>query len=70
MMEITGAKILFTIPILGGIKVSETIVNTWLVIVFLFVLIHMADRKNTEREASLGRKICTFYRKFSKRKYR
>ena len=39
MMEITGAKILFTIPILGGIKVSETIVNTWLVIVFLFVLI-------------------------------
>ena len=39
MMEITGAKILFTIPILGGIKVSETIVNTWIVMAFLFVLI-------------------------------
>ena len=39
MMEITGAKILFTIPVLGGIKVSETIVSTWLVIAFLFVLI-------------------------------
>ncbi|MGN1034310.1 MAG: F0F1 ATP synthase subunit A [Oscillospiraceae bacterium] len=39
MMKITGAKILFTIPVLGGIKVSETIVNTWLVIMFLFVLI-------------------------------
>ena len=38
-MEVSGARILFTIPVLGGIKVSETIVNSWIVIAFLFLLI-------------------------------
>ena len=28
---VTGAKILFEIPIFGGIAISETIVNTWIV---------------------------------------
>ena len=34
-ISVTGAKILFTIPVLGGIKISETLVNTWLVMIVL-----------------------------------
>ncbi len=30
-LEVTGAKILFEIPVLGGIPVTETVVNTWIV---------------------------------------
>ena len=28
---VTGAKVLFNIPVLGGIAVSETVVNTWII---------------------------------------
>ena len=31
-INITGAKILFTIPIFGGIRITETQVNSWIVI--------------------------------------
>ena len=34
-VSVTGAKILFTIPVLGGINISETLVNTWLVMLVL-----------------------------------
>jgi len=34
-ISVTGAKILFEIPVLGGIKISETLVNTWLVMIVL-----------------------------------
>ena len=34
-VSVTGAKILFTIPVLGGINISETLVNTWLVMIVL-----------------------------------
>ena len=37
-INITGAKILFKIPVLGGIPVTETQVNSWIVIALLFVL--------------------------------
>ena len=30
-VSITGAKVLFTIPVFGGIPITETIVNTWIV---------------------------------------
>lgn len=30
-LEVTGPKILFEIPILGGIPITETVVNTWIV---------------------------------------
>lgn len=30
-ISITGAKIFFTIPIFGGIPITETLVNTWLI---------------------------------------
>ena len=34
-ISITGAKILYTIPVLGGIRITETQVNSWLVILFV-----------------------------------
>ena len=39
-MEITieGPKILFTIPIFGGIPVTETVVNMWIVMAVIAVL--------------------------------
>ena len=37
-ISITGAKILFEIPIFGGIPVTETQINSLIVIVFLTVL--------------------------------
>ncbi|MDO4865644.1 MAG: FoF1 ATP synthase subunit a [Clostridia bacterium] len=32
---VTGAKILFRIPIFGGIAISETIVNTWIIMALI-----------------------------------
>ena len=37
-LEVTGAKVLFQIPILGGIPVTETIVNTWIVMALIVAL--------------------------------
>ena len=34
-LEVTGAKVLFNIPIFGGIPVTETIVNTWIVMALI-----------------------------------
>lgn len=34
-LEVTGAKILFEIPVLGGIPVTETVVNTWIVMAII-----------------------------------
>lgn len=36
--SITGPKIVFTIPIFGGIAVSETVVNSWLIMVIITIL--------------------------------
>ena len=35
---VTGAKILFEIPVLGGIKISETVVNTWIIMALIVAL--------------------------------
>lgn len=37
-INIVGAKILYTIPIFGGIKITETQINSWLVILIIFIL--------------------------------
>lgn len=37
-IEITGAKILFRIPIFGGIPVTETQVNSWIVMALITVI--------------------------------
>ena len=37
-VSITGARIYFEIPILGGIPITETIVNSWLVMLAIIGL--------------------------------
>lgn len=39
-VEVSGAKILFKIPVFGGIPITETVVNTWIVmaIIVLFCI--------------------------------
>ena len=32
---VTGAKVLFKIPVLGGIAISETVVNTWVIMAII-----------------------------------
>ena len=34
-LEVTGAKVLFNIPIFGGIPITKTIVNTWIVMALI-----------------------------------
>ena len=34
-LEVTGARVLFNIPIFGGIPITETIVNTWIVMALI-----------------------------------
>ena len=34
-LKVTGAKVLFNIPIFGGIPITETIVNTWIVMALI-----------------------------------
>ncbi len=37
-LQVTGAKVLFKIPILGGIPITETVVNTWIVMAALVLV--------------------------------
>ena len=37
-INITGAKILFEIPIFGGIPITETQVNSWIVMAVIAIL--------------------------------
>lgn len=34
-LEVTGAKVLFKIPVFGGIPITETIINTWIVMALI-----------------------------------
>lgn len=34
----TGPKIIFTLPILGGIQITETVINAWIVMAFIVLL--------------------------------
>ncbi len=36
-IQVTGAKILYTLPFLGGIKITESVVNAWLLILLVIV---------------------------------
>ena len=52
---VTGAKVLFEIPVLGGIKITETVVNTWIVMAVivglcLFMTSGMQVRCKTRRQ--------------------
>lgn len=54
-LQVTGAKVLFKIPILGGIPITETVVNTWIVMALLvivsIILTHgLKIRPNSKRQ--------------------
>ena len=37
-VQVTGAKVLFKIPVLGGIPITDTVVNTWIVMALLVIV--------------------------------
>lgn len=39
-----GPKIIFTIPLFGGIAVTETVVNSWLIILAVFIICRLLTR--------------------------
>lgn len=51
-LSITGAKIFYTIPILGGIPITETLVNSWLVIIGVLGLCLFLTHKMSEKPAT------------------
>lgn len=44
-IEVSGPKVMFEIPILGGIKITETVVWSWCIIVFVALLCFILTRK-------------------------
>ena len=44
-VSITGAKILFTLPVFGGIPITETQVNSWVVMLVIFLLCKILTHK-------------------------
>jgi F-type H+-transporting ATPase subunit a len=51
-INITGAKILFTIPVFGGIRITETQVNSWIVILGILILCLILTRGMSSRGGS------------------
>ncbi|MEG1996209.1 MAG: F0F1 ATP synthase subunit A [Oscillospiraceae bacterium] len=62
-ISINGPKVLFTLPIFGGIKINETIVNSWIIIGFVLVLClfltHKLEKKPTKKRQLIAEKIVT-----------
>ena len=59
-VDITGARIYWTIPILGGIPITETIVNTMLVTLFVIGMCIFLTRNLTVRAASKRQVVAEF----------
>ena len=38
-LSITGPKVYYTIPILGGLDITETMVNSWIIMAVIFIII-------------------------------
>ena len=51
-VSVTGPKILFTIPILGGIRITETIVNGWIVMAVITLICFILGRNLSVRNPS------------------
>lgn len=62
-VSVTGPKILFTIPVFGGIKVSETIVNSWIVMAVITLVCFWLTRnlsvKNPDKRQIAAEKLVT-----------
>ena len=59
-LQVTGAKVLFKIPILGGIPITETVVNTWIVMALL-VLVSIILTRNLKLRPTSKRQIIAEY---------
>lgn len=51
-MNVNGPKILFEIPVLGGIPITETIFNGWLVIIAITIICFILGRNLSVRNPS------------------
>lgn len=51
-VSVTGPKIIFTIPILGGIHITETIVNGWIVMAVITLICFILGRNLSVRNPS------------------
>ena len=59
-VDITGARIYFTIPVFGGIPITETIINSWLVMALITGLCIYLTR-NLKVKATSRRQIIAEY---------
>lgn len=68
--EITGAEIYYVIPVLGGIPITETIVNTWIVMALIMglclFLTHDLKEKAVTRRQALAETIVVMVTNFVK----
>jgi len=51
-MSVNGPKIIFDIPLFGGIPVTETVINGWIVVAFLSVICFFLGRNLSTRNPS------------------
>lgn len=62
-VSVTGPKIIFTIPILGGIQITETIVNGWIVMAVItlicFILGRNLSLRNPSKRQIIAEKLVT-----------
>ena len=60
-IEVNGPKIVFTIPIFGGINVTETVVNSWYIMAFIVImsiyLTHGLRVKNPSKKQVVAEKL-------------
>ncbi len=50
--SVNGPEILFKIPVLGGIPITETIVNGWIVVILITIICFILGRKLSTRNPS------------------
>lgn len=62
---LTGSKILYTIPILGGINITDTLISSWIVVIILiglcFFLTYDLKVRPTSKRQALAEMIVNFF---------
>lgn len=62
-VSVSGPKIMFTIPLFGGIGISETIVNSWIIMAVITLLClwltHGMKKRNPPRRQIVAEKLVT-----------
>lgn len=64
-LNVSGPRILFTIPIFGGLEVNETMRNSWIVIILILalclLLTHKLEKIPRKRTQQIAEKIVTMF---------